>query len=133
MTVERRTRQRFPLNLELRFTASTGGRSSIQGRGEVVNISSNGVAFRTETALMPDLSIDASMEWPVALNDDCVLRVTMKGRVMRVENGLAAMSVLRHEFRTGGRAGMPASSDLEALKRRIGNLLTRVAASHQCV
>src|ERR1019366_2448361 len=33
VTVERRTRQRFPLNLELRFTASKGGRSPIQGRG----------------------------------------------------------------------------------------------------
>ena len=133
MTVERRTRQRFPLNLELRFTASTGGRSSIQGRGEVVNISSNGVAFRTEIALTPGRSIDASMEWPVALNGDCVLRVTMEGRLVRVENGLAVMSVLRHEFRTGGRVGTPASSDLDALKRRIGSLLAPVTASHQGV
>ena len=133
VTVERRTRQRFPLNLELRFTASTGGRSSIQGRGEVVNISSNGVAFRTEIALTPGRSIDASMEWPVALNGDCVLRVTMEGRLVRVENGLAVMSVLRHEFRTGGRVGTPASSDLDALKRRIGSLLAPVTASHQGV
>jgi hypothetical protein len=73
------------------------------------------------------------MEWPVALNGDCVLRVTMEGRVVRVEDGLAVMSVLRYEFRTGGRVGMPAGRDLEALKRRIGSLLAPVAASHQCV
>lgn len=133
MTVERRTRQRFPLNLELRFTASKGGRSPIQGRGEVVNISSTGVAFRTETALTPNQSIDASMEWPAVLNGDCVLRVTMEGRVVRVENGLAVMSVGKYEFRTGGRVGTPATSDLDALKRRIGSLLSPVAASRQFV
>jgi hypothetical protein len=133
VTVERRTRQRFPLNLELRFTAGQGGQSPIQGRAEVVNISSNGVAFRTETALTPGLSIDASMEWPVALNGDCVLRVAMKGRLVRVENGLAVMNVLKYEFRTGGLVGTPATSDLEALKQHIGSLLGPVAASHQFV
>ena len=131
MRVERRTRQRFPLNLELRFTASMGGGQPIQGRGEVVNISSNGVAFRTETPLIPGLSIEASVEWPVALNGDCALRVVMEGRVLRVENGVSAMNVGRHEFRTGGRVGAPSSADIEALKRRIGGLLTQPAASHQ--
>src|ERR1035438_699815 len=63
VTIERRTRQRFPLNLELRFTASMSRRSPVKGRGEVVNLSSRGVAFRTETPLTPGLSIEASMEW----------------------------------------------------------------------
>jgi hypothetical protein len=133
VTDERRARQRFPLNLELRFTASKGGRQPIQGRGEVANISSSGVAFRTETALLPGLSIEASMEWPVALNGDCVLRVTMEGRVLRVENGLTVMSVGRYEFRTGGRLGAPSNSDLEALKQRIAGLLVTPAATHQFV
>jgi hypothetical protein len=121
--IERRARQRFPLNLEIRFTVSNGGRKRIQGRGEVVNISSRGVAFRTETALTPDVSIDASMEWPVVLNGDCVLRVMMEGRVLRVEKGLSVMTVIRYEFRTGGRVGAAPDSDLEALKRRIGGML----------
>jgi hypothetical protein len=121
------------LNLELRFTAYRGARETLQGRGEVVNISSSGVAFRTEAALLPGLRIEASMEWPVALNGDCVLRVTMEGRVLRVENGLSVMSVARYEFRTGGRLGAPLTSDLEVLKRRIGSLLAPPAAAHQCV
>ena len=96
----------------------------------MLNISSNGVAFRTETPLAPNLSIEASMEWPVALNGDCVLRVTMEGRVVRVENGLSVMRVERHEFRTGGRVGSPSAADLEALKRRIGGLLVHSASQY---
>ena len=131
MTVERRARKRFPLNLELRFTASKGSRQPIQGRGVVVNISSRGVAFRTDTALAPDLNIDASIEWPVTLNGDCVLRVTVEGRMLRVQDGLSVMRVDRYEFRTGGRVGTPAASDLEALKQRIGTLLAPMTAARQ--
>lgn len=131
MTVERRARKRFPLNLELRFTASKGSRQPIQGRGVVENISSQGVAFRTETALAPDVNIDASIEWPVTLNGDCVLRVTVEGRMLRVQDGLSVMRVDRYEFRTGGRVGTPAASDLEVLKRRIGALLAPMTAAHQ--
>jgi hypothetical protein len=115
-TIERRTRQRFSLRLGFRFTVSKGGPGSFQGQGEVVNISSNGVAFRTDTAITPGVGIDASIEWPAVLNGDCVLRLTMEGRVVRVENGLAVMSVFRHDFRTDGRVGMAARSDLAALK-----------------
>jgi len=131
MTTERRTRQRFPLILELRFTASKGGREPIRGRGVVVNISSQGVAFRTDIALAPDLNIEASIEWPVTLNGDCVLRVTVEGRVLRVQDGLSVMRVTRHEFRTGGRVGMPAPSELEVLKRSIGGLLAPMEPAHQ--
>jgi hypothetical protein len=74
------------------------------------------------------------MEWPVTLNGDCVLRVTLEGQVVRVQNGLSVMSVARYEFRTNGRVGTPAASDLAALKQRIGNLLVPPsAASPQCV
>jgi hypothetical protein len=121
------------MNLELRFTASKRGLHPIEGRGEVVNIGSRGVAFRTETTLLPDLNIEASIEWPVALNGDCVLRVTMEGRMLRVQNGLSVMRVDRYEFRTGGRVGTPSSSEIELLKQRIGNLLLPASASRQCV
>jgi hypothetical protein len=115
------------MRLGIQFTVNKGGPSALRGQGEVVNISSNGVAFRTETALTPDQSVDASMEWPVALNGDCVLRVTMEGRVVRVDNGLAVMSVLRHDFRTVGRLGMAARSAVDAVNAPRGSLLAATA------
>ena len=128
MTVERRAKQRFPLDLTLRFTVSKGHRKQIQGHGTVVNISSNGVAFRTETELASGLPIEASMEWPIALNGDCMLRVSLEGRVVRVGNGLAVMSLARHEFRTGGRLGAP-RPEMEALKRRLDGMLAPAAGA----
>jgi len=123
LTVERRAKQRFPLDLALRFTVSKGYGKQVQGSGVVVNISSSGLAFRTEAELTTGLPIEASMEWPVVLNGDCVLRVILEGHVVRAETGLAVMTVARYEFRTGGRLGIPPRPEMQALKRRLDNLL----------
>jgi hypothetical protein len=125
---DRRMRRRFPVNLNVRFSAGKGGRLRTHGQGKVSNVSSQGVAFRTETPLAPGWYINASMEWPVTLNGDCVLRVSMEGRVLRVEDGLSVMSIDRHEFRTGGRVAAPATEEAEVLKQRIDGLLGPAAA-----
>ncbi len=114
--LERRKRQRFPMSLGMKFT-SGNRRVRTDGHGEVVNISSSGVAFRTACELTPGAAIQASMSWPVTLNGDCVLRVSMEGRVVRTaEDGLAVMSVDRYEFRTSGRLSAP-RANIEAAKR----------------
>jgi hypothetical protein len=48
-----RTRLRFPLDMDLQFQISRNGKS-ISGRGQVVNISSKALAFRTEGPICPD-------------------------------------------------------------------------------
>ncbi len=109
------------MSLGIRFTS--GNRTvRTDGQGQVVNISSSGVAFRTTSELTPGEHIQASMSWPVTLNGDCVLRVSMEGRVVRTaEDGLAVMSLERYEFRTGGRVAAP-QAELEAAKRNFVNL-----------
>ena len=120
-SLERRKRQRFPISLGIRFT-SGNRRMHTEGQGEVLNISSSGVAFRTATELTPGTPIQASMCWPVTLNGDCILRVSMEGKVVRTaDNGLAVMSLERYEFRTGGRLSAP-RADIEAAKRNFTNL-----------
>jgi len=130
-SVERRARKRFPLRLDLRFNAGRGGRHRIPGAGEVVNVSSQGVAFRTATALEPDWSISASMEWPVRLNGDCILRVAMEGRILRVEPNLCVMSVERYEFRTCGRVAAPQVQEVDVLKRQLDGMLSVSATGMQ--
>lgn len=118
---ERRKRLRFPMSMGIKFS-SGNRRTRTDGQGEVVNVSSSGVAFRTAAELTPGAAIQASMNWPVALNGDCILRVTMEGRVVRVaEDGLAVMSLDRYEFRTGGRVAAP-RADIEAAKRSFVSL-----------
>jgi hypothetical protein len=120
-SLERRKRQRFPMSLGIKFT-SGNRRTQTEGQGEVLNISSSGVAFRTAAELTPGTPIQASMTWPVTLNGDCILRVSMEGRVVRTaEDGLAVMSLERYEFRTGGRVAAP-RAEIEAAKRSFASL-----------
>ena len=120
--VEKRTRQRFPMNMELKFTVGGGRRNRIQGLGDVVDISSRGVAFRTVAALEPGAAIEASLAWPAVLNGDCALRVVIEGRVIRSAENLTVMSVERYEFRTSGRVGSVAKGEMELLKRSLASL-----------
>jgi hypothetical protein len=116
-------RQRFPMSMPVKFSSGTR-RERAEGQGEVVDISSSGVAFRTAVELMPGAPIEASMNWPVTLNGDCLLRVTIEGRVVRItEAGLAVMSVDRYEFRTGGRVSA-LRPEIEAAKRNFAALST---------
>lgn len=122
-------RQRFPMSLAIKFSSGTR-RVRTDGQGEVVDISSSGVAFRTAVELAPGASIQASMNWPVTLNKDCLLRMTIEGRVVRTTAaGLAVMTVDRYEFRTGGRASA-LRPEIEAAKRNFAILSTSTPARY---
>jgi hypothetical protein len=109
------------MNMGIKFSSGSR-RTRTEGQGEVVDISSSGVAFRTAAPLAPGSAIQATMSWPVTLNGDCLLRITMEGRVVRTtEDGLAVMTLERYEFRTCGRVAAP-RVDVEAAKRGFASL-----------
>ena len=95
---DRRTRLRFPLDLDLRFQVSRY-RKSISGRGQVVNISSKALAFRTEGLLHPGMRLSVSVAWPARL-DECRLRFAFEGVVLRTGDGLVVATIERPQFRT---------------------------------
>ncbi|MGD0497189.1 MAG: PilZ domain-containing protein [Bryobacteraceae bacterium] len=123
MSEERRTRRRFPLNLPLRFWASGRDRKAEQGNGEVVNISSQGVAFRTDAALAAGMSVRASIAWPVALGGECLLQLSIEGSVLRQDGKLAVVEVRKHEFRTNGRMGASGRVEAEVLARQFSAMM----------
>jgi hypothetical protein len=114
---ERRIRRRFPIRLDVRFTAALRRRVSVDGVGRVLDISSQGIAFETSTALLAGMSIRAELNWPVALNGDCPLRMCVNGHVVRASAGMAVMSIGKYEFRTGARAN--GRTPLDALARQL--------------
>jgi hypothetical protein len=101
---DRRTHLRFPLETDLRFQASWRGKS-ISGQGQVVNISSKALAFRTEGPLYSGMRLKASVAWPAKL-DECKLRLVFVGVVLRASDGLVVATIERPQFRTSrkGRA-----------------------------
>ena len=70
------------------------------GDGKTVNISSSGVLFTSEHVLLPGRRLELSISWPAQLNNKCALKLVARGRIVRFEQGCAAMEIQQYEFRT---------------------------------
>ncbi len=102
---DRRTAVRFPIEQDVRYKIFT--RSTIEvGSGRTINMSSTGVLFTTERILMPGERLELAVAWPAHLDNRCALKLVTTGRVVRSEDGRAAIAIERYEFRTQGSHGL---------------------------
>jgi hypothetical protein len=104
---DRRSADRFPIEREVRYKvlsrkSSTEGES---GMGMTVNMSSNGVLFTTDRYLLPGRRLEVSISWPAQLNAKVALKLVARGRVVRSEEGRAAIEIHQYEFRTQATPG----------------------------
>ena len=99
---ERRQKQRFPLEHEIRYKMLYGQRIAETGTGRTANISSGGLWMTTETMLTSGMPVELSMNWPVLLNDKCPMKLMIYGCVVRSNERGAAIAIERYEFRTQG-------------------------------
>lgn len=97
---ERRAADRFPISREVQYKVLSKRGGPEAGGGQTVNISSNGVLFTTSHYLVPGRRLELSISWPAQLNDKCQLKLVARGRVVRCEEGMAAMEIQQYEFRT---------------------------------
>jgi len=102
---ERRIPGRFPIERELRFRV-TNKRDELVGSGRTVNMSSKGLLFRTEQRLLAGKRVELAISWPAQLDQKCGLKLVARGKVVRTEPGMAAVSIDQYEFRTLGRSGL---------------------------
>src|SRR5690349_2412339 len=100
ISIERRNKQRFPLQREMRYKLLEQGQTGGAGTGQTVDISSGGVSFISDRSLPADAIIEISMSWPVTLENACPLRLVVKGRVVRNEGNAVACTIDKFEFRT---------------------------------
>jgi hypothetical protein len=103
--VERRKAARFPIEQEVRYRIFSRGNGNA-GAGRTVNISSTGILFTTDQPVNPGERLEVSMHWPAQLDHKCPLKLVASGRVVRGENGTAAIVIHRYEFRTQGAHGL---------------------------
>jgi hypothetical protein len=99
-TSDRRRSDRFPIEREVRYRALNKRGSEDSGEGKTINMSSSGVLFTTNQMLLPGRRVELSISWPAQLNNKCALRLVARGRVVRFEQGRAAITIQQHEFRT---------------------------------
>jgi len=101
-TNERRASDRFPIARDLRYKMLSKRNGEENGTGRTVNMSSNGVLFSTDSILLPGRRVEVSINWPAQLNSNVGLKLVARGRIVRYEQGMAAMEIQQYEFRTQG-------------------------------
>lgn len=97
---DRRQSDRFPIEREVKYRVLSKRSGDEGGDGKTVNISSSGVLFTASQMLLPGSRLELSISWPAQLNDKCALRLVARGRVVRLEEGCAALMIQQYEFRT---------------------------------
>lgn len=99
---DRRGSDRFPIEREVRYKVLSKRSADEAGSGKTVNMSSSGVLFTSEHFLLPGKRVEVSISWPAQLNNTTNLKLVARGRVVRCENGKAALEIQQYEFRTSG-------------------------------
>jgi hypothetical protein len=102
---ERRSLGRFPIERELRFRMLSK-RNEIVGSGRTINMSSKGLLFHTDKPLVSGKRLEMAISWPAQLDNRCALKLIARGKIVRAEPGLIAVSIEQYEFRTLGVNGL---------------------------
>ena len=108
MHPDRRHSDRFPIEREVRYRVLSKRSAEDVGDGRTVNISSSGVLFTSDQVLLPGRRLELSINWPAQLNHQCALKLVARGRVVRFEEGRAAIEIQQYEFRTTSFSPTPA-------------------------
>jgi hypothetical protein len=109
---DRRRSDRFAIEREIRYRALNKRGGEEAGEGKTVNMSSSGVLFTSGQILRPGRRIELAISWPAQLNNKCALKLVARGRIVRFDNGLAAMEIQQYEFRTQSAPGVPTAAGL---------------------
>jgi c-di-GMP-binding flagellar brake protein YcgR len=100
---DRRLKRRYRIEQDVRYKMLYGQRVAETGSGKTTNISSGGVCFTTDSILSIGIPVELSMNWPVLLNQSCLLKLMIYGCVVRSTDKGSAMVIERYEFRTQGK------------------------------
>jgi hypothetical protein len=107
-SVDRRYKQRFPINRSVRYTILWGkGRSGGAGTGLTSNVSSAGIAFTADRPVPVGTVMEVVMSWPVTLEDGCRLQLVAVARAIRSKGIWVACVIEKFEFRTAPRVPAP--------------------------
>jgi hypothetical protein len=115
---ERRRKDRFPIERELRYKMVEHGVVIATGSGKTLNIGSGGVAFTAEQPLTPGAFVELSLSWPALLADNCPMRLIVFGRILRCTGVKAVCTIDKHEFRTQARSVQPTAVRSDGMLQR---------------
>src|SRR5450759_11771 len=100
---ERRSKSRFAIQRDVRYKIAEAGVVVAAGAGQTINVGSGGVAFVTDKPLTPGGFVELSISWPVLLDETCLMRLIVFGRILRCTGRQAVCAIDKYEFRTQAR------------------------------
>jgi hypothetical protein len=89
---------RVPLACTLRYETGSLAQKKI-GMGRVIDMSSSGVFFTTESSLRRNTRVALHVGWPVRIDGDVPVELYAEGRIIRTEPTKAALQYDRIAFR----------------------------------
>jgi PilZ domain len=98
MNKNRRSKQRFDMELELIYRTLNQGQIVAQGFGTTRNLSSGGLQFQPTDPLSQGDEIELTIQWPALLNNLSRLNLVLRGRVIRCDALGCAAKIERYEF-----------------------------------
>jgi hypothetical protein len=98
---ERRTAGRYPVNVSLNYRMLHNG-AVVDGTGWLENMSSSGFLLQTLNPLPTGVQIEISVPWPGHFQKDISVNLWARGRVVRTQDGGAAIRIMQYEYRTYG-------------------------------
>ena len=130
MIIERRSKMRYPLELNVRYqTLET--QASIAGAGQTVNMSSNGLLVAGHAALSEGTRLKLTVEWPSLLNGNTPLQLVTVGSVVRATDSNFAVAFENYQFRTMARRSRQPVLEAQPLPRlAVGSALPAGGDSH---
>jgi hypothetical protein len=99
-TLERRKSKRFPIRRKLQLKMLNKRSTILAGNGETLNISSSGLLFTSDCDPPVGSRVELSIDWPVQLDEKCLVKLVAQGRIIRHQSGEFAVKILSHDFRT---------------------------------
>jgi c-di-GMP-binding flagellar brake protein YcgR len=99
---ERRSDKRYGMQLQVRWKLLRRRRTIENGTGHTIDMSSGGILFEAGANLPEGLNVELSIAWPMLLHNLKPMQLIVTGRIVRAQNGAAAIRTLTHEFRTVG-------------------------------
>jgi hypothetical protein len=97
-SIERRSKVRFPLELQVHYR--TIDQEPRSGVGRAVNLSSGGVLVASRHDLSVGERLELRVAWPSLLEDRIPLQLVTLGQVVRCQSSSFAVLFRWHQFRT---------------------------------
>jgi PilZ domain len=95
---ERRSHQRYPVSLPLKYRVIQKRQVVQTGSGTTGNMSSGGVWFRPHSLLSTGATVELTIEWPAGPPHQIGMVLNVQGRVVRAEPRGAAVKIERYSF-----------------------------------